>query len=85
MDSGLRYELWECSSIEELWTCGLYFLLLPDNLKASDARVLKAKRAHSSLLLLQHVECGEPGMQAFPSAIAYLRDGIVERINDKVF
>ena len=63
----------------------VFFLLLPDNLKASDARVLKAKRTHSSLLFLHRVERGEPCVQAFPSAIAYLRDGIVERINDKVF
>ena len=41
--------------------------------------------AHSLPLFLHLVERGEPSVQAFPSAIAYLRDGIVERINDKVF
>lgn len=27
---------------EELWACGYFFLLLPDDLKASYARALKA-------------------------------------------
>ena len=36
-------------------------------------------------LFLHLVERGEPSVQAFPSAIAYLHDGIIERKDDKVF